>query len=387
MSVRLNYAIKYNLKMKKSFILLLFGVLLSSFGLQGQTVVLTGTDSSCSDLSVSMTGSCFRHVGAGNQAINGDWYYNTYSSKTYRVQLSKKQSDGSFAPVEPAFELSNGSSYTWSNLSQSEYRVSTSVYLCSTQRAFTTNGQLLGFRGIISPGLASNVVSVGSTQISDNVTNFLDANGMKIFPDANGNSSFFADGEEVRINTTASKNYQWYFMAIFENLPNGSPGRWRALGNGGNGGWLQEPMKPVESLTNLWNIDGGSTWTFTPGNSYSLQIALSKSNCPSWTEVVSTFYICPPGWPCRTGGEKKMHNKIVLSPNPASNKFRLNGINFADVKNCNVFISDISGREIQRFKDVNTNEFALNGLSNGIYIVNITADNRRLFSNKLVVNN
>ena len=146
-------------------------------------------------------------------------------------------------------------------------------------------------------------------------------------------------------------------------------------------------MPATVSLTNdLWGA-GSSGWIFTPGNTYRLQIALSNNACPSWTEVISDFFICQAGFGCRAGGEKKADNKIVLSPNPASNKFRLDEINFADVRNCDVFISDISGREIQRFRNVKTNEFALNGLSNGIYIVNITADNRRLFSSKLVVNN
>lgn len=367
---------------------MLFSVLLSNFCLQGQTAVLTETGSPSSALSVSMTGGCFSFVGAGTQASNGDWYFNTYSSKTYRVQLSKKQSDGTFAAAEPAFELSNGATYSWSNLPQGDYQVSTSVYLCSTQKAFTFNGQLLGFRGVISPSVTSNTVGVGPTKVSDNVTNFLDANGMKIFPDAQGNSSFFAPDEDVRINTTASKNYDWYFMAIFEDPSNGSQGRWRALGNGGYGEWRQGPMPSVVNLTqDLWKIYSTSPWEFTPGYTYRLQLALSKNNCSSWTEVISPFYICQSGWGCRTGGEKKADNKIVLSPNPASNKFRLDGIDFIDTKNCRVLISDISGREIQRFNDVTTNEFALNGLSNGIYIVNVTADNRRLFSSKLVVNN
>ena len=366
---------------------MLFSSLLLGSGLQGQTAVLAETGSSCSALTVTMTGGCFGYTSIGVQNGN-NWYFSSYSSKTYRITLFKKQSDGTFASVEPTFELSSGSSYSWSNLPQGDYQVSTSVYICSSgQTAYNSAGQLLGSRVVLSPGATSNVVGVGATKISDNITNFLDANGMKIFPNANGNSSFFAPDEEVRINTAASKNYHDYFMAIFEDLPNGSPGRWRGLGNGGNGGWQSGPMPATMSLTNLWNIDNTSNWTFTPGNSYRLQVALSKGGCGSWTEVISNFYICQTGWGCRRGGEKKMDNKIVLSPNPASNKFRLDGIDFTDKKNCDVFISDVSGREIQRFRNVNTNEFALNGLSNGIYIVNITADNRRLFSNKLVVNN
>jgi hypothetical protein len=354
---------------------------------EAQTAVLTETGSTCSALTVTMTGGCSSFVGLGIQGNDGSWTFSSYEQKKYRVTLFKRASLNLFFPYEPAFDVSVGSTYTWNNLPQGDYRVSTSVYLCTTQKAFS-GGQLLGFRGVISPGATSNVAGVGETKLSDNVSNFLDANGVKIFPDANGNSNFFQDGEVVRINTTASRNFDRFFMAIFEDLPNGSPGRWRALGNSGNGGWINGPMNPIVNLTNLWNIDDRDlTYKFEPGHTYRLQIALSKNNCPSWTEVMSSFYICPSGWGCRTGGEKKTSNKIVLSPNPASNKFRLDGINFADTKACDVFVSDISGREIQRFKNVDTNEFALNGLSNGIYIVHVTSDNRRLFSSKLVVNN
>lgn len=364
--------------------MLLFSSFLPYFCLNGQTAVLTQTG--CNSLRVSMTGGCTSFVGNGSQGSNGDWVLLSFTQRRYTVKLNKLE-NGSITEVS-SNNVSSGDIFTWSNLPQGDYQVNMNPWFCTSQSAFNSQGQFLGFIGFTAGVAQSGVVSLGSTKVSDNVINFLDANGVKIFTNANGNSSFFASNEEVRINTTASKNFDRFFMAIFEVNADGSPGRWRALGNGGNGGWMSGSMLlPIVSLTDLWNINGGSTWTFTPGNTYRLQIALSKDACPSWTEVVSDFFICPTGFGCRTGGDKKMNNKIVLSPNPASNKFRLDGMDFTETKNCNVSISDITGREIQRFNDVTTNEFALNGLSSGIYIVNITADNRRLFSSKLVINN
>jgi Secretion system C-terminal sorting domain len=366
--------------MKKSFILMLFSVLLSSFALQGQTAVLTQTG--CNSIRVAMTGGCFGFEGSGNQQGNGDWILGSFSSKSYQINLSKKQPNGNFSVVVSSFDVA-GNNFTWTNLAPGEYAVSAAVFSCSTQRCFNTQGQLLGFKVFVSAVTASNSVILGLSEQSDIAFNFLDANGSTIF----GNTQFFAPNEEVKINTSAIKNYDKYLLAIQEFYPDGvTQGRWRGFGNGGYGGWQTGQMPNIVSLTNdLWSI-GGTGWQFIPGYSYRLQIVLSKDACPSWTQSLPFFYICQSGWGCRAGGEKKKDNKIILSPNPASNKFRLDGINFIDTKNCSVSISDISGKEVQRFNDVTTNEFAINGLMNGVYIVSITADNRRLFSSKLVVN-
>jgi hypothetical protein len=376
---------KLRLKMKKSFILMLFSVLLSSFGLlEAQTAVLTQTG--CNSIKVSMTGGCFGFEGSGRQASNGDWFFGSYSSKSYRVSLTKKQPDGNFASLGTSSDVA-GSNFTWTNLPQGEYAVSASVYVCTTQKAFTTAGQQLGFKISFSAVTASNSVILGPSQQSDIAFSYLDANGSVLNGNPNFFSNYFAPNEEVKINTSASQNYDKFILAIQEFYPDGvTQGRWRGFGNGGYGGWQTGQMPNVISLTNdLWGI-GGTGWQFIPGYSYRLQIVLSKDACPSWTQSLPFFYICQSGWGCRAGGEKKMDNKIVLSPNPASNKFRLDGINFIDTKNCNVSISDISGKEVQRFNDVTTNEFAINGLMNGVYIVSITADIRRLFSSKLVIN-
>jgi hypothetical protein len=246
----------------------------------------------------------------------------------------------------------------------------------------TGSGVFIGFWGEWSGTLMrTNEITMGATQQSDLAFSYLNGNGSIL------NSRWFDPGENVSINTSASKNYDKYSVAIQEFYPDGvTPGRWRALGNGGYGGWIQGQMPPTIDLSNnLWDI--GTGWVFNPLFTYRLQIVVSKDNCPSWTQSLDNFFICNAGFGCRAGGENKADAKIVISPNPVSNKFRIDGVIFNEIKECRVSISDMSGKEIQRFTDMSSNEFTINTLANGIYIVSVMTDNQRLFSSKLVINN
>lgn len=111
---------------------------------------------------------------------------------------------------------------------------------------------------------------------------------------------------------------------------------------------------------------------------------MQKNICVSWAQNLLDFKVCPINSACRIGGEQL--DRITISPNPTSNKFQLNGIDFSTDKNYKLSISDISGKEIQVFERVNSNEFNIDNFANGIYIVNLMADNKRLFSSKLIVN-
>lgn len=224
----------------------------------------------------------------------------------------------------------------------------------------------------------SNNVIVGRAQLVDNTWSFLDGAGFWF-----GNSAppaaaaLYGANDVVRINGSASKNYDAFFLAIYEIYPNGSPGRSTSLG-----GWQYENIG-VRDLSEIWRRTAG--WTFNTGFKYRVQLAISNGNCGSWTEVTKTFMVCSdPYSSCRVGGDQL--TAMSISPNPTSDKFLLNGVDFSLNKNYEVTISDISGKILASFEHPYSNEFSANSLKNGVYIVSLIEGKRTLFSSKLIVN-
>ena len=230
---------------------------------------------------------------------------------------------------------------------------------------------------------ATNRVIVGQTRLVDNTWRFIETIGHSItpFPER---GPFYSETDIVKIDATASKNYNRYFIAIQELYPDGvTQGRWRSLNRQDVGTWTDGQIG-VFNLSDAWTA--GTGWTFLEGFSYRVQVAIHNKDCSSWTEQSKTFRVCfNPSWGCRIGGEKLGKENITLSPNPTSNKFQLNGVDFSDGKSYKVSIFDVLGKEIHTFNNIASNEFAVNNFQNGVYIVNLTADNQRLFSSKLVV--
>ncbi len=98
--------------MKKSFIILLFSVLLSSFAL-AQTAVLTETN--CTSIRVTLSGACSNaYVGWGYQS-NGTWYYSYFQNYTYKLTLVKVVG-GSNQAVQGSWIAT--STYDFTNLEQ-----------------------------------------------------------------------------------------------------------------------------------------------------------------------------------------------------------------------------------------------------------------------------
>jgi hypothetical protein len=370
----------YNLKMKKSFILMLFSVLLSSFCL-AQTAVVTETG--CTSIRVALSGACSNaYIGWGYQT-NGTWYYQYFQKYTYKLTLVKVVG-GNNQSVQGSWI--NTDTYDFTNLEEgSTYKVLAEPFLCTSEPVQNANGSG-GYRGVWGSEFESNSVIVGASRLADNSWKFIEIPRIYIgnYPER---GPFYEANEPVKINASASKNYDIYAIAIQEFYPDEvTQGRWRPINNNGNGGWttgqIGSGQMGIVDLSVEWARDRG--WTFLTGYSYRVQVVIQKNSCPSWTQVLKFFRVCENATGgCRIGGEKS--DKMTISPNPASNKFQLMGIDFSADKNYKVSISDISGKEIQAFEHVNSNEFSTENLANGIYIVNLMADNRRLFSSKLIV--
>ena len=72
---------------------------------------------------------------------------------------------------------------------------------------------------------------------------------------------------------------------------------------------------------------------------------------------------------------RKNQTQLSVYPNPATDVLNIN-ISNASFKNSRVTISNISGQELMNTNMIGTNtQINIEGLSNGIYFVNITNDN------------
>ncbi len=271
------------------------------------------------------------------------------------------------------------------NCIQQGFPVGTSVD--APFKVFNTLGQFLGwaaesgglFNGLKGSNRRTGDIVVGQSRIVDNDWHFIGQSGATRY----GNIPVYLSNDIVRIDATKSKNYNEHFIAIQEFWPDGTPGRWRAKGNGGYGAWINGLISNNENLSDIW--DGGTGWTFLEYNKYQVQVVIKNSNCISWTQVLQNFVVCPGALGCRIG-EDNISQKIFISPNPTSDKFKINGIDFDRQNEYQVLVSDMAGKIIQHFEQITNNEFDTNNIPNGVYVILLNDGDRRLFSSKLVVN-
>jgi hypothetical protein len=231
--------------------------------------------------------------------------------------------------------------------------------------------------------LETNQVIVGQSKLYDNVWNFTGQASVWMGNTVPPPFPLYSATDIVKIDATESANYNQYLVAIQEFYPDGiTQGRWRQLNKSDDGFWANGKIG-IFNLSYEWGNNTG--WTFNPYFTYRVQVVIRNKDCPSWTQQLRTFAVCTdPQSSCRMGGEKI--EKIMMSPNPAYNKFQLSGVDFSTDRNYKVSVSDMSGREIKIFENVKNNEFNIADFVNGVYIVNLMEENRKLFSNKLIVN-
>jgi hypothetical protein len=241
--------------------------------------------------------------------------------------------------------------------------------------SFNFLGNLATYQSSI--GVRSKAAPVGSVQTSDVNWNFVSNSGVSL-----GNSTMpsYQTGTPVYINPSKTVNYTDLWLAIYENE---WPYRSKGL-------WLPRQPTPflfdIDIRREVWKKDD-ATWEFLPGNSYTVQYAISNANCGSpWANLDKTFFICPTGTACRLNTEKEISN-TTISPNPVKNAFRLNNFDLEAYKEveCNLLIHDMSGRVVKQFNNFKDNNFNTEDIANGMYIVNVLKENQKIFSQKLVI--
>lgn len=241
---------------------------------------------------------------------------------------------------------------------------------------FNNKQQYLGQYGTYTNGIfaISNTVVVGATTPSDISYTFVD------IPET-GAEAAYDFGEVARMNTSASKNYNLWWLAIFEDGPTYQ--RYRS------NGWTNGTVP--NNLFDLSLFWGQAGWQFETFHSYTVQFVIENAQCrngieqnppATWNVLERTFFICPAGTGCRIGEDAQ---KIVLSPNPASSVVRLLHFEMDAGREYRLTIADLAGRTT-RSTSLTSNEVDISGLSKGMYAVTIERDGKRIFTDKLVIN-
>jgi hypothetical protein len=367
--------------MKK--LILFLGALLTNIVLHAQTVV-----GGCT--SVQVTSSPYYDT---NLIISGAWkkeidpcidiYFTsppTYA--TPRHWLEMQQPDGSWVTVQGG--VSGVTQSTFNVSTHGTYRVKFRVPQkkynpdCSKNQGYIQvisayTGAVLGWRGEFSnvPGqgwYTSNEVVVGATRLTDVAWHFDDPNG----------NGLFYPGQPVIMNTSGSKNYETWWLAIWEN---GGQGRYYQHG------WTHGKVNSI----NLSQLVGSQFPNTTGGVfdqipvSYTVQFALTSicKDAPEWPVMYRNFAVCSG---CRMSNTilPKGQEAGIVAPNPASNVFRLSNISEFP-EQCRLELVDTNGRTVKTFKVSEGPEFDISELGSGLYFVNVWNEGQKIVTSKLAV--
>ncbi|MBL0237446.1 MAG: T9SS type A sorting domain-containing protein [Saprospiraceae bacterium] len=296
------------------------------------------------------------------------------SSNETRHWLQLKQLNGSFINIQGPVE---GDGAVFSTVAHGTYRVYTQIPEyenfpnCENGRKeilCQANLVHMGWNGHYgNPGVYSNEVQVGIVVPSDIAYNFVDGSGGDNIP--NG----FDYGELVRMDASASKNYNAWWLAIFEL---GGQQRYKA------NGWTPGQVGTI-NLTEFWKKNTPQ-WEFESLNSYLVQFAIVNEQCQiqgQWTNLDKAFFICPTGSGCKF---EKPENSISIYPNPVNSQFRFTGIDFTPVNKFEYELRSLEGKLIQKqiIVDPSTN-YSIDGVQSGIYLISLFKDDQRVFNTKL----
>ena len=231
-------------------------------------------------------------------------------------------------------------------------------------------GQWIGYAGywsgdVNSDDYYSDPVIVGSTVEADIKYSFIDE------PET-GSPLAYDYGEQVIMDVSECKNFNLYWLAIFEQGP--VYNRYKGMG------WTYG-IPSLLDLTQVWSDVTG--WSFEPFHSYTVQFAIENADCinSSWNNHDETIFICPAGTGCRRKYEPL---PITVVPNPASDQITLSGIDFEQGNGHRVAIYNLMGQEVLGEMLIQPQVNVAN-LPNGLYSVVVTQDYLPRFVSKLLI--
>ncbi len=241
---------------------------------------------------------------------------------------------------------------------------------CSTGRikVFNLLGQVIGYMGTMGNTTYSNQVVVGATEQSDIAWSFVDPNG----------NNLFDPSQPILMNTTGTKNYDHWWVAIFEN--GGQNRYW-------SNGWTNGPIPNNEiDLTAL----ASSLLPFGQiPVSYTVQFAISAGCNTAWTNLDKDFVVCPSGFGCRSASPDMEKEPIFMTMDASGNSFELHHLDTkSNTDRLRVMVVGMDGKTVKSYEDfsqVRSSLFDISELASGIYIITVFDGTDRLFADKLSV--
>ena len=208
----------------------------------------------------------------------------------------------------------------------------------------------------------TNEVIVGPVQESDIGYFFVDV------PEMVDNQAYDF-GEDVIVDFSETKNYNSWWLAVFESGPVFN----RYWAN--NGGQWTNRNTEVLNLSD----EADELLSFEAFHSYLIQFAASNTHCPNWQNVNKSVFICPAGSGCHLNIADQA---IKLYPNPA-NQY----IYFDQLPNAshNYLIWNSTGQLVQG-GILQNNQIDIQALANGFYSLSLRQEGTTVFTTKLLIN-
>ena len=246
-------------------------------------------------------------------------------------------------------------------------------------------GQWIGYGGNYGATQTSNTVSIGIPSLSDVQASFIGDGGtcgasLYNITNANGSNT----SKHVRLSTAGTNPYSAYAVFINEGC---SPNRWVPQQEGPGAyaaGWVNGPPPSVLDISYDWQTGTGGG--FNNYCQYTIQYVVSNGGCGTgWYEKDYVFTIEPSTSPCElTDPDASL---ISLTPNPASNNFRLNNVLFTPGAEYHLSLTDMSGRLVKEYTNVaqSGQNFDISEVGVGLYVAALWNGNERIFTTKLSV--
>lgn len=232
--------------------------------------------------------------------------------------------------------------------------------------------QWIGYLGtyVGAPMDTSNIVVTGPTQQNEVTAKYIETYGTL-------NNALFNYDETPKLSTFGTKNYDRWWIAIFEH---GGQNRY------GGPGWTFGFIPNDEiNLRDVWVSAGFDKFEpITSGVTYEVQFAVAGQCNQYWVQASLPYFgVCTQGMPCREAFEEP---EVSLSPNPANDAFRLSSFDTgAYGSGQHLSIHDLNGRVVKEFAQANQEYFDVSDLSNGLYLVSLWEGESRKKTFKLSI--
>ena len=245
-------------------------------------------------------------------------------------------------------------------------------------KLFNGNGQFIGYWGTYNntpfggnKTFFTNEVIVGHTTLADNSFTFIDE------PET-GSEHAYDEGETVIMDASASNNYNLWYLSIGESGP--VYNRWKS------NEWTNGTID-IFDLTAFWNKN--TSWNFEVFHSYDVNFVVENHQCRNgieypgtlWNIRTKTFFVCPAGSGCRIVIDE---HQFSILPNPANNTIFFKDFDPVVDKGYRISLYDMAGRLVKS-ESLNAEYMDISDLTNGMYVIALMKNGKKVFKAKLQV--